>query len=264
MTGYRTILDREIGTLPPSTVDVERTIVRRRRRVRRQRVAVAASAVGLAVLAAAVVAQAPEPRGGGFGARQGSATPSARQEDGTQVAARLTTALSEAVDGLIPGATYVQNRTRESENVAALVFNHRFRPPEPTRGGEDYYYATADVEHAGGTGSVSVMVGRLAGDLFGVQRECDVGPLDAKTYQCVPGSGPGGETVLQIELTGDKAVGYQVNVTRRDGVGVSVRVTNYAQARAEAEFDYGRQDSPLPPFTKSQILAIALDPALTV
>jgi hypothetical protein len=274
---YQEMLDGEIGTVPPSTVDVEWTI-RRRRRIRRfQRAGGAASAlvvVGLLAVVALRVAPAGPPR---FGAPP-DPTPSAPSsapvpspsmtdsEDGPPLvdepaAVRLTAALKRAMAARLPQAEFVTNRTRPPEEVAALVFNHRYRLPAPNRGGEDYYYATADVKQADGTGSIEVLVGRLGTGLFTVPTACaHEGPLDAKSFQCEPSSGPHEETVVTNEVGFSQTVEYEVFVARPDGVGVMIFVRN---ATLEHSHDDLRS-APTPPLTRTQARELALDPVLTL
>jgi hypothetical protein len=272
---YQRLLDEEMGTPPPSTVDVERTIRRRRRIGRFQRVAVGASALGALALVA-TVALRPDAAGPQFGgpgpavpvspsATASSAAP-APGEDGPPridepAAVRLTEVLKARLAARLPGAQFLTNRVRPPEAVDALVFNHRYREPAATRGGEDYYFATADVKTAAGTGSIMVMVGRIDPDLFQVRAQCDdEGPLDAKGYECVPSTGPRAETVTTSDTRGTEKITYDIAVIRPDGIGVMIYVSNATFEDTHND----RRSAPLPPLTKEQAKDLALDPELTV
>lgn len=283
MNTYRELLDAEIGVAPPSTVDVERTI-RRRRRIRRYRRAggVASALVVVGLLAAVALRPGPAgpPRYGApldptpASSPGSAAAPSpgmTDSEDGPPLidepaAVRLTAALKQAMAARLPQAEFVTNRTRPPEEVAALVFNHRFRLPTPDRSGEDYFFATADVKQpdgAGsiGTGSIEVLVGRLGTGLFTVSTECaDEGPLDAQGFQCQPSTGPHGETVVTNEVRGNQKITYEVFVTKPDGVGVMIFVRNTGLGHAHDDWS----SSPTPPLTKTQARELALDPGLTL
>jgi hypothetical protein len=248
---YRTVFDREIGTPPPSSVDVDR-VIRRRRRLRKVRTALTVAAAGVtavALVGVTVTAVGDDRRGERVGGP--SASPPAGSD---QVPARLEAALRGFLDATLPGAEYQGNRAQ----FGPLVFEHR-------TGVEDYYFATADITTDGGTGNLAVGVGRRDPVRFDVSATCpEDGPLDARTWSCLPSTGPGDTRMIFEKTTGSKAVQYRVVANRADGTTVFVLVTNNSRKGAQAELELDRADSTEPPLNALQARDLALLSSLTV
>jgi hypothetical protein len=263
---YRTAFDREIGAPPPSTVDVD-GIIRRRRRFRRVRTALTVTAVGVTAVTLVGVTLTALPGNGTGGERAAAPGPTASDPPDV-VAARLQAALRGFLDGRLPDAEYRGNR----QQFGPLVFEHRHREAKAevpgVSGGvdaEDYYFASADVVLGTGTGNIAVGVGRSDPDRFGITGTCpDEGPLDAKSYSCTPSTGAGGARFMIATTTGSRAVQFRAEAVRADGVAVFVAVTNNSRLGATAELEYDRADAPQPPLTADEAGQLALLPALTV
>ncbi|GAA1038829.1 hypothetical protein GCM10009557_55920 [Virgisporangium ochraceum] len=260
---YRTVFDREIGTPPPSSVDVD-GVIRRRRRARRLRTALVGAVAGVTAVAlvGVTVTAADDDR---RGERVGGPLASPPVPD---VPARLEAALRGFLNATLPGAEYQGNRPQ----FGPLVFEHRYHEakaevPGVSGGvqGEDYYYATADITTDAGTGNLSIGVGRRDPDKFDVRATCpEDGPLDATTYSCLPSTGPGDTRTIFEKTTGSKAVQYRAVAARADGITVFVVVTNNSRKGAKSELELDRADSPAPPLNGLQARDLALLSGLTV
>jgi hypothetical protein len=270
---YRSVFDREIGTPPPSTVDVDR-VIRRRRRSGRLRTVLAGTAAGLTAVAVVGVTGTALPDRDRGAARFGGPTepvPSA-SATGDPVAARLEAALRGFLTATLPGAEFHGNRPPSAARFGPLVFEHRHREaraevPGVSGGesGEDYYFATADIVTGAGTGNIAVGVGRREPDKLGIEAICpDEGALDAKTYSCTPSTGVAGERITIAKTTGTRAVQYRVEVVRTNGVAVFVQVTNNSRKGAQAELELDRADAADPPLTAGEARKLALLRTLTV
>lgn len=284
---YRTAFDREIGTPPPSTIDVDR-VIRRRRRLRRLRTALTGTAAGVTAVAIVGVTvtslNGGDPGGGEMFGGPADSGPSASQPASPSVspsvspsgspspdpvAVRLEGVLRGFLDAKLPGAGYRPNRPASSPHVAPLQFEHRSREAEndgvTTMDAEDYYFATADIVEPAGTGNIGVSVGLKKPGGLDVSATCPADrPLDAKAYTCTPSTGAAGETVMVEQTTGTRAIHYRVVVVRPSGVAVSLWVTNNSRVGAQGEVELDRRDAPEPPLTVGEARELALLSTLTV
>jgi hypothetical protein len=256
MTRYRALLDDEIGTPPPSRVDIDDIIGRQRqwRRHRRLGIGCAGAAVLLAVVPASVVLS----RGDGTGppgqparpAASSTATPGPPStRDAT--ATRMTEALTQAMAELLPDAEFLPNRTPGEERVDALVFDAL---------GENEYTATAKVQDAAGVGSIEVTVQKDP-PFSRAEFKCyeDQLPLDVDEYNCKMRPGPKGAQAMVVSSRRDTYIWYRTWLMKRD-VFVSIQVDNAADV---AEPDSSVQRS-RPHLTVEQTTTLAYNPAFTL
>lgn len=265
---YRSAFDREIGTPPPPTIDVDR-VIRRRRRARRLRTALVGTAAGVSAVAlvGVTVSTLPGDRGGEMFGNPNPPSPPPPSASADPVAARLEAALRGFLNAKLPNAEYRANRPKSGPQFGPLAFEHRYR--EATSDGvmmpENYYFATADITGATGTGNIGVSVGRADPDRFHITATCpEERPLDTQTYSCTPSTGTAGEKIMVERSGGTRATHYRVEVVRPSGVAVSLWVTNNSRQGAKGEVELDRQDSPVPPLTADEARDLALLPALTV
>lgn len=221
MTTQRDLLDREIGTPPPSTIDIDALIARQRRHGRLRTAGLSAVVMVMVLTVGAVLVFLREPGGMQWDRNVGaSPSPTAAAKSRPDEAARLTAALRQLVSQLLPGATLAKAPETTPGQPAGepLVF-------------VDYgthFSASAVVTDAAGTGTLTVSVGR-EDTLFRTERQCmtDPPPLDVD-YQCklVP-SIDGVDIMRSSSGIGDENyLRFYVEIIRADGNAVSVDVTN--------------------------------------
>jgi hypothetical protein len=255
MTGYQDVLDDEVGTPPPSTVDVDAVIARQRRRVRYQRAGAvvsvgamtAAAALGVAALlprpgAPAQVGATGRPTGPSASASStGSAPGSARKQE----AARLTGELQQIMTRTLPTARFVPTSVGGSPPTAALEFADK----------GDHFAAAAAVNDSSGTGGLYVSVGKEDTE-FRHDRACSQVPPPADVrIDCAVRPGPDGAIVMVLSATMGSFKRYLVEIIRPDGNSVSVEVSNGAGDPYVAQ-------RPTPPLSQEQTVTLAEEPAL--
>jgi hypothetical protein len=208
----------------------------------------------------------PEPAAERPGGRTSAGPVPSASSSADVVAARLEAALRGFLNAKIPGAEYHANRPPSGAGFGPLVFEHRHKEAKnETQGAEDYYFATADIVEAGGTGNIMVGVGRSDPEKFGLTGRCPAdGPLDADGYSCTPSIGPVGARIMVATTRGSKAVNHRVEAVRADGIAVFVEVTNNSRKGARAELELGRADAVEPPLTTAEATELVLLPAFTV
>jgi hypothetical protein len=258
-------LDHEMGTPPPSTVDLDEIIVRQRRLVRLRQLGVAGSAVAVAVVFTLVLAMLPR-AGDARGTVQAGAThqpsPTAsapapltpRQRE----AVRLSTVLKRLMTEALPPAQFlpipagqfsVIHPTDTVEPSNALVFLDA----------GSYFIAGAQIKDSAGTGTIIVSVGK-EDTLFRQQRSCgtDPTPLDIR-FSCKVVPDPAG-AIIRLASTASKYTKYQAflaDMLRADGNGVFITITN--STTTGTDLDTYR---PSPPLSLSQTRALAEAPDL--
>src|SRR4051812_42127590 len=158
----RDIFDEAIGASPPTRIDID-TVITRRRRITRLRSAGAATATAVAaVMAAAVVVslsgggKAQQSLGGaGHPSAAVSATPSAAPlpsrspETAQQTTQRLTTTVKDRLTALLPGVQLADRRTKASEV--------RVYPRDAALGG---YLSSLRVTTGAGSGTFNLVSAR--------------------------------------------------------------------------------------------------------
>ena len=286
------LFDQAIGEVPPSRGDVTAVITRQRRAVLVRRVAnpylaTAAGVVAVAVGAAlAVLAGTTTSSFGAAGPRPGQTT-TARPttqvapspcDGGTPTgppapespevaAARLTQRLTEAVQGQLapgtqlqpnPAAKYppgVQHGPLEVFHISSVGHvSHG-----GCQGGEDYFMARANLVRAGKKGNIMVVISRPGGNAS-PQTSCSYGVSQEQT-SCDVRSGPNGEVIVVsvLRLAGGPTVN-RVEITRADGTGLIMHAENVPD---DAKMGAPPQ-TPVPPLTHDQLVAIALSPGITL
>jgi hypothetical protein len=250
MTMNPDLLDAQMGTPPPTTVDVDRVIVRQRRRLRLKHVGVASSAGVMALAIALVLTNLPH-AGTGKPAGVGAApthsvrvtpTPASSRD---QEVARLTQVLRQLLTADLPHAQFLPFPQGYDPSVVPLAFIDQ----------GDYFSANAAIKDAAGRGSISVSVGREQ-DSFRLDHGCsqDPPPLDVKV-QCETHAGPGGATIMVLQTTRGNYKRHVVEIYRKDGNSVMVDVSNGAAAPLKAQ-------RATPPLTTDQVINLAVNPAL--
>lgn len=248
MTINQDLLDQEMGTLPPSTVDVDALIARQHRRVRLRQAGIAAGACAV-LLAFALVptvlprtSGAPLHPGASAAATPGSTpTPSAREAE----AARLTGVLHTLLATALPQAQFVSYPGTERPAGASLVFGDQ----------TSHFAATAAIVDSAGTGGIYVSVGR-EDTLFRETGGCltDPKPLDVQVFDCTVQPTAAGN-VMVVTMQSGNFKRFYVEVMRGDGNSVGVDVRNSTTGPPDAQ----RAD---PPLTKDQTIALAENPDL--
>ncbi|GAA1367316.1 hypothetical protein [Catellatospora chokoriensis] len=269
------ILDQLVASAPPTAIDVEAIMRRERRRRGRHVLGTTGLAVlvSLAVGAAVLVPNAWRPQGGASpvaASPTSHASPSGTQsvflgaeptEPRDAAVVRLTEAMREAVRAQAPEMRMSPHfGTTRAPFAAELIVEPKFAGTKFEIPG--YYIAgAADIEVGRVTGSVRMSVGRrLPSDRL----ECPTDP--PAHYECVTWTAPTGEQVSEIAYVGTsdregKGLGWQhysVAVYRPDGQSVSITVQ-----RGGKGFTMSKP-LPEPPLNRRQLVAIVMNPALTL
>ncbi|GIH09738.1 hypothetical protein Rhe02_78050 [Rhizocola hellebori] len=279
--------DATIGHTPATSIDVDATMTRMRRRMWTVRGTAAAMTVGLAAAGAMLAwpmlanTQQPSPNSGQQRAElPAAATPETEQA----IAARLTGAVQAKLGALLPGATLVPNWAGHD---AAVVYPER-PVAVPTTLPWNQMRAQADVQDQLGTGFVDVLIGRTTADPNATDYCLPEGAIarqgttQATTWagECsvrAPMGYPLGifascaeyDEVLDGEDTcteqttaaGDHVVmlrgthQFRVDVARADGTAVIVMSGSRAHAGGTR---------PTPSLTIEQMVALATDPGLAL
>lgn len=251
MTTHRELLDREIGALPPSTIDIDALIVGQRRRARLRKAGLGGVVMAMVLAVGAVLVLLP--RSGGMQwdrqvAASASPSPDARQAE----AARLSAALRQLVSQAFPGATLgkVPPTMLSEKPGEPLVFVDR----------GTHFEAAAVVTDAQGVGTIRVTVGKEDSQ-FRTDRACmtDPAPLDVK-FGCEVVDAPGGEKIMRItaEIGFENYRRYLVEIIRADDNAVSIEVSNGVLDRDQPY----RGQRPQPLLTLDQATAMVQEPSL--
>jgi len=289
MNEYRDMFDAAIGTVPPSTVDIDEIVRRSRRTVRiRRGLLGGGSVVAVTALVIGGAAVLTAPRGGVDGATIGvsaastanpsaSATGVAGLQDHVRVAERLSTVLGAAVHGLVPQAVATANGTGTATRPLEFSYvnvphfgESRYSDPHssgPVPAQSEFpYVAGADLRDAGGTGSLSVEVWPTSPTTLA---SCPPGEVPSEETDCQQSTGPHGETVVRTTSTvlgglrgHSTSVRYRVAVTRTDGTAVVAIANNWGQIVDTEKVADARRTTP--PLTMDQLTTLALDPGLVL
>ncbi|PRY35748.1 hypothetical protein [Umezawaea tangerina] len=271
----KTLFDEAIGTVPPSTVDVE-GIIARQRRAERFRLSAHpwAAAAGLAVVAvgaAAVLAPGgTTDAGGGPPGGCGSLLPTAPPlaEDETAVSARLSRVFAKAVEGMVPlGSTGFGPTSAADYPVGTrhrpFEFYHAFSPIADDdqggcSGGEDHFAGGAALSGKVVNGNVTAVVSRLGGHATPMA-ECAAGSVELTG--CERSTRSDGTVVVVTTIAGATGVRtFRADVTKPDGTGVIVQAANVTTDGKSA----GAPEAAEPPLTHDQLVRVALDPGMTL
>jgi hypothetical protein len=267
MTEYQQVLDREMGTPPPSTVDVDRIIRRQRRRTRLRDLGIAGSA-GAAALTMAVIytmlqGNAP-PRDAGTPPAEPGATASARTTGpgpvGTSSPGQPVTPTDPAV--IAPLADVLRQQLRDAIPGVQFVAFDSGRPSEFAlvfRPGGIGHSASARLQDAAGSATFLIEAGR--GDITSpadVQCSGDPKPLDIDEVNCEVVDGPSGARLMVLTVENKGFSRYVLELVRTDGAGLRIEMSTAAASMV----DEGPPLRPTMPLTKAQVteLAMALAP----
>jgi hypothetical protein len=257
MTTSQELLDEEMGTPPPSTVDINWVIARQHRRLRRQRAGTVAGACALLLAMGAVPAlllrtAAMSPRPGQSAAPDATSSLSARERESLRLSAVLRTLL--AAD--LPRA-----------HIETVVFFD---------GGTDFW-TRATIRDDKGIGEIYVGVGRVGPCIAGLRSGSLPGyhcleptPVPGHVVPCpggVPLSNPPGiDCLVPSRTTADNLKHAMADVVRTDGRTVFVDVINGViggqggHGGPGVEVPYPQR--PDPPLTTEQAQALAENPDL--
>jgi len=258
MNDIRQLFDAAIGVAPPSTIDIDALIRRQRKMtlVRRWgRITGAATAVvGVAVAGTLGFA------GGGF-----QPTPEPEKPPRAvvgrfdpAVAKRLGEALQVAMEEQLPDAAFLPGR-REP---------FTFRDEEG-----DSYFSDFAIRDENGVGSFMVVATAGHRGPTGCDDNADQDGLASYRISCQANTGPSGETVVAVtsddRLTDRnddrRIIGHVVFVNKPDGTSISMFVRNFHSTKSV--WGPGEEMEPTatrPPMTTEQMVAVALDPGLTL
>jgi hypothetical protein len=254
MTTNRDLLDREIGTPPPSTIDIDALIGRQRRLVRLRQTGIGLSTAAMTLAVGAVLVfvpragEAPEKVGASPTKVSIPPAPDPRKAEAT----RLTEALQSLVEQAFPGATFAK----------APVSMPGERPADPLKFVDHgtYFSAAAVVTDTAGTGTISISVGKESTQ-FRMDRECMSGPYpkDVK-FQCDVTSGEAGALIEKVtsDIGNSHFRRFYVEIIRADGNAVSIDVSNGV---IEGDDPYVARRT-LPLLTMAQALTMAQEPSL--
>jgi hypothetical protein len=276
---YQDLLDRVIGdTEPPSTVDVDRLIVRERRRHRRRWAVSTGSVAVLALLVALGVSVVPDP--GASPVTAADRDPALRHLD-----AAVWAALSEHA----PGLGWVTWTVPEDESwspsdgplwVSRLSGGEAGAGSGPYRdvltsraewlrdqGADPVYVATALIPVGQRIDVLDLTIARIGPDSGLADLDCDANTdiLNGTSFACEVTTGPRGERIRSADNAGpfdvmaipvqprDRQV--QAVVVRADGIRVDV----WARILV-----YDDRAPSLPPLDLEQAEALALDKRLSL
>jgi hypothetical protein len=248
MTTNQDLVDGEMGTPPPSTVDVDAIIVRQRRAGRLRRAGLAAS-VGAMTLAVALVLIALRP-GGPSGQVGGPPSPTPSLSPREQEAARLTATLQQLLTQALPGAEFLApgpDDFAKTSPTEPLVFVDE----------GDYFLAAAQIRDADGIGAIRVTVGKE--DTL-LRREGDCGsdpPPQDMTIVCEVAPLADGSK-LMTRNNSSKYTDYIFfggEILRPDGNAVAVVIRNNGDPNSEVY-------RATPHLTLDQTVALAQSPEL--
>ncbi|MFG2043809.1 hypothetical protein [Dactylosporangium sp. NPDC048998] len=260
----KTEFDDAIGVVPPSPIDVDRLIVRGRRRAVVRRLAVAGAGGGAAAVAVGVaVAFGGSPGGGGASvvadkptmaptvaasaSAAGTPLPTSTGSTPASVARDTENRLSQVVKDVVrqkaPGYTL-----SAGADGPAFKMKYLYYP------GNDSYYGSANLHGPTGDGNVAINVGR---------RNTQYNPMNpctaAETGECTDTTEADGTHVLRRVIHENGISDNYVIVDRPDGITIMIVAANQG---GQTDTAPGKQPDPVLPF--DQLVSIALDPRLTV
>ena len=255
MTTNSDLLDLEIGTPPPSTMDVDRIIAQQRSRARMRQAGVGLCVVVMVLVIGAVLVVLPRvgttPQHIQAVPSPSTATVQPPPDPRQQEAARLSAALKRLVEAALPGATYTK--------VPPSMPNAPQPDPLVFLDFGNYFEAQAIVTDAAGTGTIRVSVGKEQTQ-FRSDRTCPEGPYpnDARIDCHVkPAAGGGSMEQLTADIGSDHFRRHYVELIRTDDTAVSVEVSN--GVLDENPF---RARRPQPLLTLAQVIALVQEPSL--
>jgi hypothetical protein len=279
-------LDATIGQTPLSSIDIDATMAKMRRRIWTVRSTAAATTVGLvaagAMLAWPMLAKTPPP----------SSTPTLPQvvqpaapETEQDIADRLTVAVQAKLSVMAPGATLIPSWAGHD---AAVVYPERpMLVPDTLPWNQ--MRAQADVQDQQGTGFVDILIGRMTPDphatsycvpdgarvrpsapteppnsdgecrmkaqvgyQLGVYADCaEYDEVLDGTDECTEQTTAAGDHVVMLRGNDE----YRVDVARADGTAVIVMSGSRARTSGTR---------PTPTLTIEQMVALATDPSLAL
>lgn len=254
MSTQRDLLDREIGTPPPSTIDIDSLIASQRRRGRLHTAALGGVVMVLVLAIGAVLVFLQGPGRMEWDRNVGaSPSPTARPGSRPEEAARLTGALQHLMFPLMAANASL---ARAPENVFGQ------QPGEPLVFVDygTHFAAAAVITDGAGTGTITVTVGKEETQ-FRADGQCmtDPAPLDVR-YDCEVLPSMGGANILKASsrIGEDNYQRFYVEIIRADGNAVSVDVTNGVLRDNEPY----RAQRPEPLLTMNQALALVQEPSL--
>jgi hypothetical protein len=274
----RTDFDEAIGLVPPSTIDLDRLIARRRRRAAFRRAGAAGATGGVAAVAlGAVIAfggapggrlgaagpgpatspSPPVPAGPSSAAARGPSSAGARpsSEPATppaqarQTEDRLSQAVTDSVREHAPGYSL----SASLDGAPPFRFRYLYAPVTSTNSGSNWYYGSADLNGPAGTGNVWLTIGRY-GSVWNPPTTCETGETD-----CQVTTGPQGERVLRRVINENGIRDYYVVVVRPDQTAVLIVAANQ-----RGQLDTGAPHQPDPVLTVDQLVGIGSDPRLHI
>jgi hypothetical protein len=284
----RHTLDQAIGTAPVSTVDVDNVVARARRRILGRRLAVAAggtafaAAGAVAALVLATVAPSPPSRGPTQiqPAAHGGAAPVRDGETRDQATQRLVVALTDGLTTALPGVRLADGPTAQPGVVVSFE-----QYSDAARYGADTVLTAATATGQGEVFLESWSGGRVPVPatpstwpsnepappvpLAWVGSCADLPTGDGVTFDghvvvndCADSIGPDGQTIVAVserclECPGQPTLRHDVYVTWSNA-RVSLSVARDTKRGGED----GSRSAPL--LSRAQVIAIAMDPELTV
>lgn len=274
----KTDFDDAIGVVPPSLIDVDRLIVRGRRRQLVRRIGLAGAGAASVVAVAVTMSlgtggggspgvqfaapgpsesTAPSPSNSGSpraGALLASPLPVPSNEPATPPAEarstekRLSQAIKDAVHDHAPGYTL----SADTGGTSPFKMKYLYISAAPNRIGSNAYDGSANLRGPGGRGNVSVTIGRI-GSIWHPRTTCDGFQPD-----CEVATGPHGEMVVRkVEYGEDSRKFHYVLITRPDGTGVLIVAANQG-----GQTDLGKPFQAEPVLTFDQLVAIGADARL--
>jgi hypothetical protein len=256
MTSNRDLLNHEIGTPPPSTIDIDALIVRQRRLVRLRQTGIGLSAAAMTLAVASVLVLLPRagvtPPDENVGASPTKVVIPPAPNPRKAEADRLTSALQGLVEQALPGVTL-------GKAPATMPGE---RPADPLKFVDrgTYFSAAATVTDATGTGTIRVSVGKESTQ-FRSDGACMEGPypLDVK-FQCSVIHAADGTPIEKAtsDIGDNHYRRFYVEIIRADGNAVSIEVTNGV---ITGDSPYAAQ-RPLPLLTLAQVVAMVQEPSL--
>jgi hypothetical protein len=268
------VFDDVIGEVPPSTVDVEAVITRGRRADRLRWATNPAAVAGLAVVllsgAVAFTMSGGDDSGGVGVATTSSSTwpptdcPQTALELPEEVKAHLDAAAKAAVQEQRPDLQLTANpivrfpETTNNHGPLEFHLSNELYPRGDNGNCLDLRSNVALAKTKGPEGDGTILIS-IAPDVYDVP-DC-AQPVHTQTF-CEQVTGPNGETIVKrtTEFRDSGSIKYDVNIDKPDGTEVAVVVENVPAAV---------QDGPpptrtAPPLNYDQMIAIALDPGLTL
>ncbi|MEU7871285.1 hypothetical protein [Dactylosporangium sp. NPDC049140] len=261
----KTEFDTAMGVVPASPIDVDRLIVRGRRRALVRRLAGAGAGGGAAAVAVgvAVAFGAGGAPGGGaqmVGERPSVAPPSAAPAsaaprpvpagtgstppgEARSTEARLAPVVRDVVRQKAPGYTL-----SAGADGPAFKMRYLYDP------GNDSYYGSANLHGPTGEGNVAINVGRRSTQ-FNPMNPC----TGAETGTCSDTTEADGTHILRRVIHENGIADNYVIVDRPDGITIFIVAANQG---GQTDSSPGRQAEPVLPF--ETLVSIALDPRLTV